>query len=571
MVCFAALTAFGIFVLPRMFPPKVWVNSESYFSGFNNTVALLVLVAAAIIARILFKTSSEVLPTLRATRQGLSGWHVAAGFFPSLLILFVGALLTQYIQLLTDYTYFYPKLLQLVQGARLYTDVEFAYGPLQLYGPLLLTHLGIPNVWASFVFWSIEQLLGIWMLLDFVQRMGIPRRAKWILFYAFCLTAPLLLAWAPTPDSLFFRLIVAPFVILQIERIRNNSMWRYVVIALSIPLLFACFLEIGIAFSMMQVCSAVLDVLGGERQQSVYGIGSVAAGLVLAAALFPSHSLAAIFSFGRGGNASPMVPTLYTLIFIAAFLYLATKVPLRVPLSGNDRSFFLLFVYSTALLPLAMSGGYGHIYQEMPIFFIVLATLLARGKPVDILLAGFIVLVTLHTLGVPCFRADRRSYLKHFIPVAFADFVRQTSFERLGKTQPTVSTPRSSSGQTESAYPGILDGIAAVRVPYNLDVISAAEYDGFARSTRIDFGYFTDDWNLFTRAQLERKLAQLSAVPMEPVLIEDHRLGAPKCPVNSRTGHTLPRCEIPSSIESYLEERYRVVRSTNHLLLLEPR
>lgn len=123
MALFAALTAFGIFVLPRIFPPREWVASDSYYLGFNNRVSLLILVAAAIVARVLFKTSSDVLPDLHTTRAGLSRWHLACGFLPSFVPLFVGALLAQYVQLLTDWTYFYPKLLQLVQGARLYTDV----------------------------------------------------------------------------------------------------------------------------------------------------------------------------------------------------------------------------------------------------------------------------------------------------------------------------------------------------------------------------------------------------------------------------------------------------------------
>lgn len=409
------------------------------------------------------------------------------------------------------------------------------------------------------------------MLLDLVQRLGIPRRAKWMLFYTFCLTAPLLLSWASTPDSLFFRFIVAPFLILRIERIRANSIGRYVAIALLVPLLFACFLEIGIAFLVIQVCSAALDARAREWQQGIYRIGAAAAGLVLAAALFPSHSLAAILAFGRGGNAVPVVPSLYTLIFIAAFLYLATKVPVRAQLSGNDRTFFLLFIYSAVLLPLAMSGGYGHIYQEMPIFLVFLAKLLADGKPLKMMLAAAILLVVLRTFAVYPFSAERRAYLRHFVPIAVDDLLHRTSPETPGSKDQTLSAAVPPLGQFDPAYSRLLDGVPAVKVPFHLDELSASEYEYLARTTRFDFGYFTDTWDVFTRSQIERKMQDLVAHPAEPVVVERYRFGALPCPSNPKTGHLFPRCEELSYFGQFLEQHYKVVRSANNLLLLEPR
>ena len=152
IAAFALIACFGIFVLPFLFPPPPLQGiSAANVAGFNNKVAAVAtaFVSMGLLAFLYFqrRPTSAASQTPPLDFRRLPRKLVVAGM---LFVCGIDVVITSVVARSTyiyrdDLDYFVNRLTQHVHfGRTLYEQIEFPYGPLLFYFPLLFQKLLFP-------------------------------------------------------------------------------------------------------------------------------------------------------------------------------------------------------------------------------------------------------------------------------------------------------------------------------------------------------------------------------------------------------------------------------------------
>jgi hypothetical protein len=322
-VAVCAATALAVFLLPLHVPvafqPAV---SASYVAGFNNRVASLA--AAAIGGCVLlwawFRSRGEkanadrsndrislrlaaVVIALTCIFSAVAGWVVAAS----------------HLRYLADAGYFIEQMSSHAEyGGALYTQLEFAYGPLLFY-PTILLHAALHCGWmtAYFLTLALDQSIGLALLVYVLNELPIRGRDRRIGFV-------LLAVGALNPilglNYTFLRFATAFAILLFATRTQSLVRTMTVLVAGEV-LLLGISPEQGFAFLIGTVAFAGLQAWrNGARWLLVAAAPVVGAGVFLLLAGRPY--LYMLHSFAKGALSLPVAPYPHLLIFLFAVVWL---------------------------------------------------------------------------------------------------------------------------------------------------------------------------------------------------------------------------------------------------------
>ena len=191
-------TCFGVFVLPFLLPPPYLpIVSASNAAGFNNKISALVAALLGVSAFFLFLRSPrlEAHPASGDYRP-LSGRLVAIAV--SLFGLFYAAfsylIVRSELRYSNDSGYFIHQISMWTDyGRRLYDQIEFPYGPLLFYGPVLMRALLSPFrislTTAYFITLVLEHVIGLLLLAWIINSLPLLRKWKTLIFLLGALNA----------------------------------------------------------------------------------------------------------------------------------------------------------------------------------------------------------------------------------------------------------------------------------------------------------------------------------------------------------------------------------------------
>lgn len=321
LVCVVA--ALAVFVLPLHVPVEFQpAVSASYIAGFNNRVAAIA--AAAIGGCVLlwawFRSRGEKASidttadriSLRFTAAvialtciffALAGWMVAAS----------------HLRYLADAGYFIEQMSSHAEyGGALYTQLEFAYGPLLFY-PTIVLHTALHCGWmtAYFLTLALDQSIGLALLAYVLNELpirGRDRRIGLVLFAVGALNPIFGLNYT------FLRFITAFAILLFATRPQSLARTMFVLVAGEV-LLLGISPEQGFAFLIGTVAFAALQAW---RNGAKWLLASTAP--VLGAGVFlllaGRSYLFMLHSFAKGALNLPVAPYPHILIFLFAVVWL---------------------------------------------------------------------------------------------------------------------------------------------------------------------------------------------------------------------------------------------------------
>lgn len=366
-----------IFLLPLFVPvPPTDTVSTSYLAGFNNSVAVAAAAMFSILVLILAALRSLSLPP--SASEALGSERLSLGFTLTCVVLSALVLafcahfvVTSRDRYLADAGYFIEQATtRRDTGRALYTQLEFAYGPLLLFPEVYLSrlfHLSVPV--AYYIVLVLESTLGLLLLAFVLNELPIRRnlrQAGLVLLTIGAITPHLGLNYT------WFRFL-APLAFLLFATRGNaaKSAWRCtLLLALGETLALLISPELGLASSVGILTYGLARFWTARKTEQTGSTGPhnqawpwlltatvppVFLGLILFTLGRPYLRMTA--SFSRGALNLPVGPYPHLLVYLFALVWL-------VPLSLSRRAFpprdpaaaRLLAFYATSLafLPAAL-------------------------------------------------------------------------------------------------------------------------------------------------------------------------------------------------------------------------
>jgi hypothetical protein len=374
------LVGFGVFVLPFLIPPPVRpVVSVANSAGFNNRVAGLAAAWASLLALAAFWRFSVPIRLPQSadcqpmSRRFILGWSLGVTAIAACGVLLIyGA----HVRYMSDYGYFIGQMSSAaIYGRKLYSEIEFPYGPLLFYPPIWIQGLFrwcARPLAAAYCFTYIAEEVGGLLLLAYVmQRLPIERQLRRGVFIAMTLFS---LSGGFGVNYTFFR-FAAPLAIFLFS-LRGRRL------AVAAPLLLLGQLvtlgispEIGFGFGGGVVGYGLLRVLRREfRWWVVLPVPLVGFGLFL---LVAGRGYLHVLSLFSGGAYSLIVePQLFVLMYLASLIWLAPAglAAWRREERADADLLLGMYVLGVALVPAAFGrADLGHvIYNGLPIVLLAL-------------------------------------------------------------------------------------------------------------------------------------------------------------------------------------------------------
>ncbi len=316
----------AVFLLPYFFPVTPSI-SVSYLVGFNNQACLLLFIAF-FGAFAWWSNGLGLLPPTSQPEPHPRGAGLSRTSLYAALLAYAAAMAAEWIFVRPRFAteeaiYFLDRLQHLARGQKIYLDFEFAYGPLLLYPPLLLSkYLHLSLAGGYYAAWLIEFLLGVLLLWQIVARLPLPPHLRTPIFVITALTW-----WAGILNfglnSTPARFALAPFLCLLVLPYFSTptSALRGVLYALASEfLLLLVSPEQAVAFAAATVLYLFLFGRPGRRRSSsllllfVAGSGSL---LLLAQ---HAGSFRTLRMMGGGGFNFPLLPALQQIPIFALTL-----------------------------------------------------------------------------------------------------------------------------------------------------------------------------------------------------------------------------------------------------------
>ena len=347
-----------IFVLPLHVPMKLTQTvSASYLAGFNNSVALFSAAGLSVLVLCLtfwFRRRRDLVSPLLSERD-LDGWFVGAVVLGSAVVLGVcGSLVAaSHLRYLGDAGYIIEQAtVRRDTGRPLYTQLEFAYGPLLLFPEIWVSRLLHCSMTAAyFTVLMVESSFGLLMMafvLGQIPMRAPLRRAALALFALGAITPHLGLNYT------FFR-FVSPYAVLLVAA-RERRMWRCAALLCAgeaLEVLISPELAFALAVGVL-----VFGLLRAWQRGWPWLVVALSPVLMLAAVLltFGRPFLHMTASFSRGALSLPVGPYPHILVLVVALVWLVPVALGRSLDLQDELSARLLAVYamSLAFLPAAL-------------------------------------------------------------------------------------------------------------------------------------------------------------------------------------------------------------------------
>jgi len=357
----AALTVFSVFVLPFFFPPSIPSVSTAYAAGASNRVAEIAAgLLSLLVAFVTFRFALPS-PTSAAHRdqhgQPISRrwlWAALAGM--SFFMLVIGAAMVRANSFYGEAAYF---LTQIDKGLKLhlvlYRTVQFAYGPLLYWWPVLwikaLQPFGVRTIPAYVGSLLTTQAAGIVLLFYTVRALPLRRGMQVFAFAALVIGS---LTPAMGSNYSIFRFVVPMAMAVWLSR--RNGLAAAATAALGALAGFAVSSEIGIGcIGATLGCSIARAHTSGKRWLILIPAALAAAGLFFLLA-GPAY-LQTIRNAASGAYDILLTPEPRTLLLLIATVALAPIAVARALRRKDPYAPMLAAIYGSALglMPVAIA------------------------------------------------------------------------------------------------------------------------------------------------------------------------------------------------------------------------
>jgi hypothetical protein len=323
--------ALVVFALPWMVPiSPTAVYSDSQAAGFANKVAIAGLLAVCIsctllAARRLKRQDITPLVLEVPARDGRIHPRVVAALALTCTVMTILVALLVKTHPVSDGAYFMNSILRVIAGGKPYSEIQFSYGPLMLYLPIVLWRAfapwGLSPFAAYYICVAASHLLGLALVAYVLNRLDLSRQARLVLFVSVGLFSA---AWFSLGLNYTALRFIAPYAALlyiggTLTRPKGSATMRFILPTFLIGLAGAWSPEMGVA--ALSGTAVTLSLLCAGRHQSARQVmTALAVGTILLLLLLP---LGSIGSFLGGSYNLPVLPGLPQVFFVGTMLTLA--------------------------------------------------------------------------------------------------------------------------------------------------------------------------------------------------------------------------------------------------------
>jgi len=523
----------ALFTVPYHFAVPHTISDSEIF-GYNNRVAVLIVILGALWAGIFFHEPQKM--DRGGKPLGLSTlWKALL-----IVLAFTGtiSILTQHMDGVFESGYMIDRVKLAIAGHVAYRDFEFIYGPLLVYGPATLAwcfHLTARN--ACNFFWMLLALAGVlqlYSILRWTDFSAATQRRVFGLVFLLSLS-PLL---SNSTSYVLFRFLTPIYLAMAIARLVQKSETHASILLWSVPsvaLATAVSPEAGMTFCL----GIILYLLCFTRvwQRSAYLI-SFAVSLAGMSGVFWVAAKLGIYrtllSMQGGAYNFPLMPTPHLLIFLVAVGIAATYVVTRFR-RGEATPLTALCCVALATLPAALGRcDLGHVLVDgLGIFICAFLVADASNWRTRLLLPAtcliYFVLPVLSAafsiLAIYGSEGLTHRLVHGSIPQRHPQVLRWVSQLEIrihGREQGLKKV---------KALQGRLDTEDAINVPAIFHEPPATvfltpfpfygDHTGPYHSASIDSGYFLGQTDVFTSADVTRIINWLASHPEDPLLVPE--------------------------------------------------
>ncbi len=335
VVATTVLTLLGVFVLPWFFPPAArQVVSDAQALGFSNRAAEISLVIGCLALAIVALVSGAarrtpqghaepvvtLVPCERDERIGPIALLAASVAVVGMVVV-VSSTYRSYV--FGDAAYFIDRLQYIINGQRLFTDVQFGYGPLLVYPTywlyLVTRHVGMGLYGAYYLSVAAFQVIGLLFTTYLLNRLRMPKSGRTLMLVVVCAFAMTFLSLGLNYTGVRF---LAPFVLtvaaLRVSEQRGlPGLLLAPLVAVAVCTLLSP--EMGIVALVALGVAFAASALAGKRVR-LLGVASALAGILVAMPAFGSSGLGMFESFAAGGAHFPVLLSAVTVIYVATML-----------------------------------------------------------------------------------------------------------------------------------------------------------------------------------------------------------------------------------------------------------
>ncbi len=535
LAALCAVTLALLLWLPYHFPVTPSV-SDSYLFGFNNHVALFLVLAFAAATSVCTRRwmwpQAVDCPEYRLSPKSLY-WALAL----TLLVSGAIALAASKLDGIEESIYLIDRLKLVLAGQTPGIDFEFAYGALLLYGPAFLAHVfDLSASGAYFLFWTLANVLGTVLLYYTLQWIDVPfrlRRAAFLFCFTFAFTA--MLCTGTNYSS--FRFITPLFFALSIYRVlyRTASTWSLPVgIWLILPC-YAALLTISPELALAFACGMCLYVvmfldLRASRTLLCFLALLVALCVVtwIAARL---QVFATLNAFRTGGFNFPIPPAPHILLFLTTLGLVSSYVWQRFRLRRPDAVVVLSLVSAGSVAGALGRCDLIHVLLDPLGCWIAAFVLVGRFRIFSrvFVYAACCIFLVLNARFSLYGRAI--GWSKAALPAIFANeadhsnsrldrFIEAQSSKLFGarKAQVKLAEMRFFAHHQRGIRPALLYGYPSGTV-FEAPFSFTPSRFGTLQSKEIDPGFYFGVVNVLTPRAVQRKVNELADHPERPLLV----------------------------------------------------
>jgi hypothetical protein len=377
-VCILLVTGFGVFVLPFLLPPPYIAGvSAANVAGFNNKVASIVAATIGIAVFCFALQRPTIKPRESNEGYGLLSRRIiiiTTTLCGILLALFSYLIASSHVRYASDAGYFMDQISKHTEyGRKLYDDIEFPYGPLIFYGPILIREILSPfHISLNGAYYTtlvIEHIVGLLLVAYVLDNLPMLRKWKTLLFLLCALET---IQFSFGLNYTLFRFIVP--AALLIVAIKRQSAWSVAacffigeVISLAVSP------EMGFAFGASSVAYAAYCCFI-ENKMWLVAMASpfLATGAFLLVAGGGYLRMLKLFAHGLYNLIVEPLP--HILVFLVALVWL---IPISLAFFFRERRreapmLAALYILALALLPVAFGrADPGHVFFDGLIVFLL--------------------------------------------------------------------------------------------------------------------------------------------------------------------------------------------------------
>jgi hypothetical protein len=365
-LAYVVFSLIAIAYLPKFIPTQPNA-SDSYQFGYNNQVGVVLILGLVGVAVLWSKgLNLQYLPSRKSPAVSNVTLLLA------LLAVFCGCvfmyMFAGHHSGFGESFYLIDRAWLLIHGKMPYREIEFAYGPGLLYGPLIFKYLlPIDIAQAYYLFWLCNCLLGTFLLFKAVNLVDYPTEAKESIFLLLFLAGLFGILRMGT-NYTFLRFSCPIFFVLVFQKqFKDSGKWsRIRAVLISVALTATLILispEIAIAHAFACLCICLFS-----RKDSWLQRGSTIVALLVSiafvfAAALKLHILDTLLADGGGAISFPILIAPHIVVFFAALFVCTCYVFQRLRDPQIDDNTFGLIAFSIPMLAAALGRcDPSHVY-----------------------------------------------------------------------------------------------------------------------------------------------------------------------------------------------------------------